>query len=571
MFSIRNRFLILMCGLTALVSSVCLAFGAWLLFIQLKNSSFKILKSAKETLITSLDFQFLKLDSDSRIIANFSQFIKEIESRQSFAVLKIAKKFQNELELSDVHSYDNDGNPISLGDSKNQTFINFFSENKNSSMFENFRTALDGKNSAKFISTNNLKIMHFSPIVSENKKVCGILSTSFNLDKQYLDKVAKITGVEITFFNQTQVLSSSEENKNEIETIKNEFNSSKSKYNNYENDITWTSQNGYYHAFKLKPNLVNENVIGVLSISNKENDYVFNTYKVFIILLGIGIFILSIILSSFGAAGITKNLKKLEKNAATLSSGNLDVHIIAKGNDEVSRLAKSFETMRNAIQKLISNLKETNISYQRFLPKEFIDILNKDDIRKITLGDYLELEMTILFSDIRSYTKLSESLTPKENFEFINDYLKLVAPIIKKNGGFIDKYIGDGLMALFPNQSYQAFQSALEILHEIRKQNSENEYSLLDDLKIGIGLNTGKVIIGIVGEENRLNATVIGDAVNTAARIQNMTKEIKTDLLLSGSTFEEFTATEKEHIDYVGEFSLKGKNEKVKLYKVKES
>jgi len=412
--------------------------------------------------------------------------------------------------------------------------------------------------------------MHFSPIVSENKKVCGILSTSFNLDKQYLDKVAKITGVEITFFNQTQVLSSSEENKNEIETIKNEFNSSKSKYNNYENDITWTSQNGYYHAFKLKPNLVNENVIGVLSISNKENDYVFNTYKVFIILLGIGIFILSIILSSFGAAGITKNLKKLEKNAATLSSGNLDVHIIAKGNDEVSRLAKSFETMRNAIQKLISNLKETNISYQRFLPKEFIDILNKDDIRKITLGDYLELEMTILFSDIRSYTKLSESLTPKENFEFINDYLKLVAPIIKKNGGFIDKYIGDGLMALFPNQSYQAFQSALEILHEIKKQNSENEYSLLDELKIGIGLNTGKVIIGIVGEENRLNATVIGDAVNTAARIQNMTKEIKTDLLLSGSTFEEFTATEKEHIDYVGEFSLKGKNEKVKLYKVKE-
>ncbi len=570
MFSIRNRFLILMCGLTALVSTVCLAFGAWLLFLQLKNSSFKILKSAKETVITSLDFQFLKLDGDTRIIANFSQFIKEIESRQSLAVLKIAQKFRDELELSDVHTYDNDGNPISLGETKNQIYINFFSEKRNSILHDNFKMALNGKNSAKFISTNDLKIMHFSPIVSENKKVCGILSTSFNLNKEYLDKLAKITGVNISFFNTRQLLSSSEDNKTELEILQNEYQTFKTKFINFDNEVTWTSKNGYYYAFKLKPNLVNENVIGILSISNKENEYVFNTYKVFIILLGVGIFILSIILSSFGASGITKNLKKLEKNAATLSSGNLDAQITTYGNDEVSRLAKSFETMRNSIKKLITNLKDTNISYQRFLPKEFIDILNKDDIKKITLGDYLELEMTILFSDIRGYTRLSESLTPKENFEFINDYLKLVAPIIKKNGGFIDKYIGDGLMALFPNQSYQALQAALEILHAIKKQNTEDEFSLLDDLKIGIGLNTGKVLIGIVGEENRLNATVIGDTVNTAARIQNMTKDIKTNLLLSESTFEAFSSAEKENIEYVGEFNITGKNEKVKLYKVKE-
>ena len=337
MFSIRNRFLLLMCGLTALVSTVCLAFGAWLLFLQLKNSSLKILNSAKETLNTSLDFQFLKLDGDSRIIANFSQFIKEIESRQSLAVLKIAKKFQEELELSDVHSYDNDGNPISLGESGNQSFINFFSENKNNILFDSFKQALEGKKSSKFMSNNNLKIIHLSPVISENKKVCGILSTTFNIDRKYLEKIAKITGVDISFFNQTQLLTSSIEDKNEIEIIKKEFENLKQekiKLSN-ENDKTWSSNNGYYYAFKFKPNLVNENVTDFLSIPNKENEYVFDTSKIFILILGLVIFILSVILSSFGAAGITKGLKKLEKNAATLSAGNLDVPIVSYGTDEV--------------------------------------------------------------------------------------------------------------------------------------------------------------------------------------------------------------------------------------------
>jgi hypothetical protein len=103
-----------MCFLIALASSVCLTFGAWLLFIQLKNSSLKLLNSAKETIQSSIEYEYLKLGSDTKILASLSDFIKEIESRQNFAVLKIAEKFQNESELSEVSSYDNEGNPISL-------------------------------------------------------------------------------------------------------------------------------------------------------------------------------------------------------------------------------------------------------------------------------------------------------------------------------------------------------------------------------------------------------------------------------------------------------------------------
>lgn len=571
MFTIRNRFLLLMCGLTAFVSTVCLAFGAWLLLIQLNNSSYKILNSAKENLITSIDFQFLKIASDSKIIANFSQFISKIEARQSLAVLKIATNFKEELGLSEIHSYDNDGNPISLGENGNQQYINFFSEKNNKTLQDNFRLALEGNTSSTIFAGKSLKIMNFSPIYAENKKICGILSTSFILDNNYLESIARGNSVNITILTKQNLLSSSISDKTEVSLITQEFNRIYTQGNSVDFGFNWFAKNSYFLVFKIKPTLVNEPVYAVLSISNAENEYIFQTSKVFIILLGIGIFILAIILSTLGAAGITKGLKKLEKNAGMLSAGNLDTKINATGNDEVAKLARSFEAMRHSMKDLIMNLKETNLSYQRFVPKEFIDILSKDDIRKVTLGNYLEQEMTILFSDIRGYTHIAEKLTPQENFEFINEYLKLIAPIIKKHGGFIDKYIGDGLMALFPNQATKALQAALEILEQLKQEHTENAYSLFAELKIGIGLNTGKVVIGIVGEENRLDATVIGDAVNTAARIESLTRELNTDLLLAASTYNALTDEEKKRMNFAGEFTLKGKQEKVGIYKTTQS
>ena len=176
MFSIRNRFLITTCLLTTLVSFVCLTFGAWLLFLQLKNSSIKLLNSGKETVQASIDFEFLKLGNDTKILASLSDFIKEIESRQNLAVLKIAEKFKKESELSDVSSYDNDGNPISLG-SDNKQYINFFSNSKNKTLFEGFKKAMVGDSTSKLFSDEGLKIIHLSPIFSEKQKVCGILST----------------------------------------------------------------------------------------------------------------------------------------------------------------------------------------------------------------------------------------------------------------------------------------------------------------------------------------------------------------------------------------------------------
>jgi class 3 adenylate cyclase len=97
----------------------------------------------------------------------------------------------------------------------------------------------------------------------------------------------------------------------------------------------------------------------------------------------------------------------------------------------------------------------------RFIPREFLDKLERESLADVKLGDHVEHEMTVFFSDIRDFTFLSESLTPQQNFSFLTSYLRNVTPIIRKNGGFVDKYLGDGVMALFPGDAADAVRASV--------------------------------------------------------------------------------------------------------------
>ena len=105
--------------------------------------------------------------------------------------------------------------------------------------------------------------------------------------------------------------------------------------------------------------------------------------------------------------------------------------------------------MRDAVRRTIFDLRETNTSIERFVPKAFLSIMGKPSIVSVKLGDNIRLNMTVLFSDIRNFTGQSEAMTPDENFAFINFYLERMGPVIRDHNGFIDKYIGDAIMALF--------------------------------------------------------------------------------------------------------------------------
>jgi signal transduction histidine kinase/DNA-binding response OmpR family regulator/streptogramin lyase len=213
-------------------------------------------------------------------------------------------------------------------------------------------------------------------------------------------------------------------------------------------------------------------------------------------------------------------------------------------------------------------LHDLNRAYSRFVPHEFLQFLNKESIVDIQLGDQVEKEMTILFSDIRDFTSISEKMTPQDNFDYLNAYLGQMEPIIHQYQGFIDKYIGDAIMALFPTSVDNAIKGAIAMLKTLAKYNKILQYTEFDTIRIGIGLHTGKLMLGTVGGQKRMDSTVISDAVNLASRIEGLTKTYHTPLLITENTYQQLTDPSQYKIRIIDRVTVKGKTEPVTIYEV---
>ncbi|MDX1908955.1 MAG: response regulator [Bacteroidia bacterium] len=202
----------------------------------------------------------------------------------------------------------------------------------------------------------------------------------------------------------------------------------------------------------------------------------------------------------------------------------------------------------------------------RFVPNEFIRALGRDSITEVGLGDQAEREITVLFSDIRDYTTLSESMTPEQNFRFINAFHGRMGPVIHSNQGFINQYLGDGIMALFPRTAEDALKSAIQMQTHLRHYNQLRQTRDRIGIRIGIGLHTGPLIMGIIGDERRLDAATISDTVNTTSRIESLTKFFGVDILLSENSYLLLPDPHAYHIRYIGPIQVKGRQKAVKIY-----
>jgi len=217
--------------------------------------------------------------------------------------------------------------------------------------------------------------------------------------------------------------------------------------------------------------------------------------------------------------------------------------------------------------RLYQTLQTLNHSLERFIPYEFLSILDKTSILDVKLGDQVERQMSILFADIRSFTTLSEGMTPEENFRFINSYLSQMGPLIRDHHGFIDKYIGDAIMALFPNPE-DAVRSGVIMLKKLETYNEGRKRAGYTPIRIGVGVNTGPMILGMLGEENRLDGTVISDTVNLASRLEGLTKTYHTPLLVSEFTMNALEDASDFRTRHVGRATIKGKTRPVTIYEV---
>ncbi len=198
---------------------------------------------------------------------------------------------------------------------------------------------------------------------------------------------------------------------------------------------------------------------------------------------------------------------------------------------EIHEFAETFASMRE-------HIRAHNNAATRFIPEEFLRLLDRQDILSLELGDHALRNMTILFSDIRSFTSLSESMSPQQTFNFVNSYLTRVGPIIRDHHGFIDKYIGDAIMGLFPQEHVDAIDAAIAMQRRVVVYNEERARAGYAPIAIGIGLHSGDLMLGTIGETRRFETTVIADAVNVASRLESLTKTFGSLILASGQVME---------------------------------
>ena len=244
------------------------------------------------------------------------------------------------------------------------------------------------------------------------------------------------------------------------------------------------------------------------------------------------------------------------------------VYAIAAFQDITER--QEVETERrqftNELQKALAAEEKLTDAYGRFVPHEFLHFLGYESILEVKLGDQVQKEMSVLFSDIRDFTSLSETMTPAENFQFINAYLSRMEPAITQNFGFIDKYIGDAIMALFDGSADDAVKAGIAMLEELNEYNISRNRPDCPPLQIGIGINTGSLMLGTVGGQSRMDSTVISDAVNLASRVENLTKEYGVSMLITQNTFIELN--DIYDLRLIDRVTVKGKSQMVTVYEV---
>lgn len=188
------------------------------------------------------------------------------------------------------------------------------------------------------------------------------------------------------------------------------------------------------------------------------------------------------------------------------------------------------------VVELNEQLVETNTAYYRFVPKEFLELLSKKDITEVSLGEYRLQKMAVLSADIRNFTATSEKLEGIQVFDMLNSYLGRIAPLIRKYHGIIEKYLGDGIIALFPESAQSALNCALEMQEEMIELRNEFEERGMPAIKIGIGIHYGKVVIGTGGDKERMTEISLSQDIDLAIKTEAATKTYHRPILVTKET-----------------------------------
>ncbi|PKN92838.1 MAG: hypothetical protein CVU44_12465 [Chloroflexi bacterium HGW-Chloroflexi-6] len=288
--------------------------------------------------------------------------------------------------------------------------------------------------------------------------------------------------------------------------------------------------------------------------------------------LYIAVGVISLVAASAGFAlatlvshSIVDPLRRLQDAMGRVAKNDLNVRLLADTNDELGYVTQGFNEMVTGLRhaEVMRNLLNLYVSPE--VAREAIAHGTK-------LGGQL-VECTVLFSDIRGFTSLSEQMPPEQLIDLLNRYMSRMVDVVIANDGLVNKFGGDSLLAVFgsplnpaENHAAQAIRAALQMQKSLKGFNAEQKVRSQPELQIGIGLASGPVVAGNVGGEGRIEYTVIGDTVNLAARLQDLTKQLSRSVLSSAITVEQAARDMPFVAEPLDPIEVRGKSEPVKIY-----
>ncbi len=270
------------------------------------------------------------------------------------------------------------------------------------------------------------------------------------------------------------------------------------------------------------------------------------------------------------AIQIGRPIQQLHKSAGIIAGGDLQHRASVESQDELGALGQAFNDMAIALQKSFQKLQKTLATFALFVPQRFLDVVAKEGIENIKVGVACTHTVTILFADIRGYTSMSEQLTAWETFHLLNNYLACMGEAIENHNGFIDKYIGDAIMALFDDASTDmALKAAQAMQKSLIGFNKEQLARQQPHIQIGIGLHRGEVVMGTVGFTSRIDSTIIGDPVNVAARVESLTRYYNCGIIVTDAVVASLAEPEKFQLRLIDKaVKVKGKDEPITIYEL---
>ncbi|MGB4204671.1 MAG: adenylate/guanylate cyclase domain-containing protein [Bacteroidales bacterium] len=332
----------------------------------------------------------------------------------------------------------------------------------------------------------------------------------------------------------------------------------------------------YFENISDNDYLTKENISSLYYINAFDNILMISGIVITIIVMVIFLFIQI----KWATLSIIAPVKELAYNMQWIEGEGTDNFTIIRVYDEIGQLCEQYNEMTIRLKAHTENITEMNTRLVRFVPKQFFKLLGKEIFTEIKPGDQIQRDMTMLVADINSFIDGSEEINSSEGIELLNQYLSLAEPLIQENNGIIDRHSNGSVIALFSRSVDDAIEAAVAIQQSVRQFNDNRKGSDEKEINIGLGIHTGSLILGIIGNENRMEDTIIGKAVDFAMNLANLTKTYGSTLLISedaliklGNTvhfryriIDMVSTNEKSELIYIFEI-LNGEEEKLRKHK----